>query len=124
MERVGVFVNISNQYFVAQQAFAGKVDYEKYLSRAVEGRLLVRAFAYGVQMKNEARDFIHNLKRMGYEPKYRLPRIIDSRMNMRQTDRTLSLAMDVVRCLPKLDTVVLGSNNPDLVDVIQYIKEQ
>jgi uncharacterized LabA/DUF88 family protein len=125
MKSVGVFVNVNNQFYaVAQQHRGAKVDYAAYLKSAVGDGVLHRAFAYGVQMKEEAAPFIGCLRQMGYEPKYRQARMIDGRPSIRSTDWNMGIAMDVMRHVPKLDVVVLGSNDPDLVPLVLYLKER
>lgn len=127
MDRVGIFVNVSNQFYSVSQAHKGaKVDYAKYMAKCFgpRGGTLARAFAYGVQMKDESRDFIAYLRHAGYEPKYKQARQIDGRPSIAKTDWNMGLAMDVIRHLGKLDVVVIGSNDPDLVPLVQFIKER
>src|SRR4051812_31459320 len=108
MKSVGVFVNVSNQFYTVQQAHrGGKVAYDQFLKAAVGNGTLYRAFAYGVQMKDEATPFIGCLREAGYEPKYKQARVVDSRPSIRHTDWNVGIAMDVMRHLHKLDIVVL-----------------
>lgn len=125
MKSIGVFVNVSNQFYTVQQTYrGGKVAYDLYLKAAVSGGTLYRAFAYGVQMKDEAMPFIGCLREAGYEPKYKQARIVDARPSIRHTDWNVGIAMDVMRHLHKLDIVVIGSSDPDLAPLIAYVKER
>lgn len=123
---VGLFVNVSNQFYTTHNIFrGGKIDYQKYLNRAVgDNEQLYRAFAYGVQMDREASGFIACLQQFGYETNYKQARVIDGKPSIRHTDRNMDMAMDVMRCLEKLDTVVIGSNDPNLIPLVKFIRDR
>lgn len=125
-KEVGVFVNVSNQFYTVNNTFrGGKIDYQKYLARAVnDNEQLYRAFAYGVQMEREASGFIACLNSFGFETNYKTARIIEGKPSIRQTDRNMDMAMDVIRCLDKLDVVVIGSNDPNLIPLVKFIRER
>lgn len=125
-KEVGVFVNVSNQYYTVNNLFrGGKIDYVKYLARALnENEQLYRAFAYGVQMEREANGFITCLNQIGFEPNYKTARLIDGKPSIRNTDRNMDMAMDIIRCLEKLDVVVIGSNDPNLIPLVKFIRER
>lgn len=123
---VGVFVNINNQYFTTQTIYKGrKIDYAKYLELAIgPNEQLFRAIAYGVQMEREACGFISCLNHLGFETNYRTARIVDGKPSIRHTDRNMEIAMDIVRCLDSLDTVIIGSNDLNLIPLLQFIRER
>ena len=127
MRRVGVFVNVTNQFYSVLTAFrGGKVDYTKYLRESVspEGYELYRAIAYGVQIGNEAQSFIAALQRAGYDTRYKPAKVVDGKANVRDTDWAIGMAMDVIRHLEHLDVVVLGCNDPSLIPLVEFIKER
>lgn len=124
MKTALVSVDITNQYYAAAHNHPGaKIDYEKYLAEATKGYNLYRAFAYGVQMNDEAHGFITALRTIGYEPKYRQAVVLRDRPDIRNTDRNMLLAMDVWRVIDRIDVVVIGSNDPDLAPLVNRIKE-
>jgi uncharacterized LabA/DUF88 family protein len=126
MKSLGIFVDITNQYYAAlayHRDKGGKIDYEKYIKVATDGYTLYRAFAYGVQMQTEAAGFVSILRILGYEPRYRTAVMIGDKPDIRKTDRNMMLAMDVWRTIGKLDVVKIGSNDPDLVPLIERIQE-
>lgn len=124
MKNVLVSVDITNQYYAALHTYPGaKIDYERYLTEATKGYNLYRAFAYGSQMEDEAHGFITVLRTIGFEPKYRQAVTVRDRPDIRRTDRNMLLAMDVWRTLERVDVVILGSNDPDLVPLVNRIKE-
>ncbi len=123
-KRAGLFVDITNQFYSAHHSHHGAmIDYELYMQKALEGFNLYRAFAYGVQMGNEANNFITVLRNLGYEPRYRQAVVVFDRPDIRRTDRNMTIAMDIWRCIEKLDVVIIGSSDPDLAPLIARIKE-
>lgn len=125
MKTALVAVDITNQYYSVQSSHhtGARIDYEKYLTAAVSQYNLYRAFAYGAQMSDEAYGFITVLKSIGFEPKYRRAVSVGDRPDIRRTDRNLILAMDVWRTIERVDVVILGSNDSELVPLVQRIKE-
>jgi uncharacterized LabA/DUF88 family protein len=125
MKSLGVFVDVNNIYSCVNKRFeARKLDYQKYLSKTLSilpgsDYGLYRAFAYGTQLQDEASVFINALRHYGFEPKYRTPKHFD-----RKVDWNVGISMDVVRVMDKLDIVVLGSSNADLVPLIDWTKER
>lgn len=122
LNRVGVFVDCNNLYSTLGSEH--KVDYSKYLEQAVGGGSLVRAFAYGAQIKTEAKPFIAYLKHIGFTPKYLPATIIDSVSDIERTHLNMIIAMDVIRLLNRMDTVVIGSNQLNLIPLCYYLQEQ
>lgn len=122
---VGVFVDVSNQFYEVLVAHKGnKIAYNEYLKKAIGADSLYRAFAYGAFLGGEATGFIACLKAYGYEPRYKQARIVEGRPNIRETDLNIHIAVDVARLIDRLDVVILGSSNPDLAPLIQFIKER
>lgn len=119
MKTVGVFADVGNLFYCISKKYDGKkLNYQRYLQRAVNGNRLYRAFAYGVQIENEATPFINCLKHYGYEPIYK-----KSHDNKR-VNWSVGLSMDVVRCIERLDIVVLGTADPSLSHLISWVKEK
>ncbi len=100
------------------------MNYGRYLRHAVGPDTLYRAIAYGVQLADEANEFINLLRESGYEPKYKPARKIDGRPNIRSTDWNVGMSLDVVRLLDRLDIVVIGSNDSNLIPLVQYCRER
>lgn len=80
--------------------------------------MLYRAFAYVSQSYDDALPFLTCLKYLGYEVKCKEPE------NNKRVQWEMSLAMDVIRVLDKLDVVVIGSSNKLLIPLIDLIKER
>lgn len=123
-KRAGLFVDVTDQYYAAvKMGHRIVVDYEKYLRLAVGRYSLYRAFAYGVHHLDEAQGFINKLRRLGYESRYQQAKIIDGEPDFQGTDRSMCLAMDVWRCIDKLDLVIIGSGDAIYVPLINRVKE-
>lgn len=132
MKHVGVFVDVANLYKGLGKKFPGrKLDYRKYRDRVAEGDVLARAVAYGLMRDTEADRFIGSLKHIGYETKYRKFRRFEDKqengeilVNYRRVDLNLIMALDVVRCVDRLHKIVLGTSDPEIVPLIEWIKEK
>lgn len=126
--RIGVFVNVTNQFYAVLAGFPNhtnpRIDYQKYLNIAVGDGILYRAFAYGVTVQDEALPFIATLRRIGFEVKYRQARIIKNSPSIRQTDVNVGMVVDVARLTDRIDCAVIGSNDPDLVPLIMFLRER
>lgn len=117
-------MDVTNQYYSALHYHRGaRIDYAKYLAESTKGLNLYRAFAFGAQMNEEASSFLTVLRSLGFETRYRKAAIFGDRPDIRRTDRNMPLAMEIWRVIEKLDIVVIGSNDPDLVPLVQRIKE-
>lgn len=122
--RAGLFVDITNQFYSTIHSHHGVlIDYQKYMERASEGFVLARAFAYGAQINNEAAGFVTALRNLGYEPRYRQAVMIQDKQDIRRTDRNMIMAMDIWRCIDKLDAIIIGSSDPDLSPLIVRVRE-
>lgn len=139
MKSAGIFVDCVNQYFGIGSAYKGyKLSYAKYLKKALEiaqGDLL-RAFAYGVQLQNEATPFITALIAAGYEPRYRQARIFGGvkcescgmygaeKADIRKTTNYLNMFADVIRLIDRMDVAVIGSSDLEIIPMVDCIRER
>lgn len=124
---IAFFVDISNLFYCIGKRFVGKkIDYEKLLTRASEFGSLRRAIAYGTQIEDEAKNFITCLKRLGYDTKYKQAKTIEieEKKFIKYTSWSVGIAMDVVRIVPRIDTVIIGSADSELAPLVQWIKDQ
>ena len=123
MLKVGVFVDISNLYFTVKKKFQGqKLDYLKFLQQCTGGHKLVHAFAYGAQEDDQANTFISCLKNFGYSPKFKRPKLVAP--NVKKADWDVGITIDVIRFLPRLDVVVIGSSDSDFAPLVSYCQSQ
>jgi uncharacterized LabA/DUF88 family protein len=122
-----LFVDVARNFNAIYSIDPNKrLNYKRYFERAVGEDKLYKAIAYGVQREDEAKVFMLVLRNIGFEPKYRPARIIRGNPSINQTSNNLNIALDVVRQLRTqfVDTIVLGSNDIELIPLIEWIKEQ
>jgi uncharacterized LabA/DUF88 family protein len=118
VDLISLFYNIN--YVYPQQ----KLDYKIYLDKLRERHNIYRAIAYGASVANEAQNFIRCLRGDGYETKYVPARKFNSKAVIKYTDRTMDIAMDIIRMIDRIDIVVIGSCNPNLIPLFVYLKEK
>lgn len=120
INRVSVFVDVSNQYYCINKKWPGrKLNYERYLEKAKTFGSICRAFAYGTQVDDAAAKFITALHHLGYQAKYK------------QVEKNawyswaVGIAMDIVRLISndKTDVVIIGNSDRTLAPVISWAKE-
>jgi len=120
-QRVGIFVDASNMYFSAQNLYGTTVNFSGVLNSAVGKRRLLRAFAYVVESdNNKEKDFFNALTDIGYEVRSKPLQIFSS--GAKKGDWDVGIAMDIVRTLPLIDTVILVSGDGDFVDLLDYCR--
>lgn len=122
---VALFADVGNLYYCVGKKYEGrKLDYTKYLRACVGEDTLYRAFAYGTQLGEEAVRFISCLQYAGFDTKYKKPRQVDGGREVKKVDWSVGIAMDVVRLIGRVDTVILGSADAVLVPLAEWVKEQ
>ncbi|OYT27863.1 MAG: hypothetical protein B6U97_00175 [Candidatus Altiarchaeales archaeon ex4484_96] len=123
-QRVGVFVDIQNMYYSAINLYNSKVDFRIILNDAVQGRNLIRAFAYVIKadIGEEEGSFFEALENMGFDVRSKDLQVFAG--GHKKGDWDVGLAMDAIRMAPKLDTVVLVSGDGDFTDLVRYLNGQ
>ncbi len=120
-QRVGVFVDVSNMYFSAQNLYNTNVNFKNLLETAVANRKLIRAFAYVIESESgREKDFFEVLTNLGYETRIKALQVFHG--GAKKGDWDVGLSIDVVRLLPLLDVVVLVSGDGDYVDLLDYVR--
>jgi len=127
MSRVGVFVEVNEMYHKINRKFHGaKLNYEIYVQHIKEkfGNIL-RAYAYGMQVKHEALGFITCLRQHGFLTKFKSPKIIKVGDNeIRQCDWSCIILLDIIYLLDNLDIIILGTSNPLFIPIVCYLKSR
>jgi len=122
-QRVGVFVDIQNMYYSAIRLYDSKVDFNRILADAVDGRRLIRAFAYVIKADvGEEESFFEALEKIGFEVRSKDLQVFTG--GQKKGDWDVGIAMDAARMAPKLDTVVLVSGDGDFTDLVQYLRSR
>ncbi len=122
MKRVLVIVDISNLYYSIGAKFEGRrLDIAKLAEYARGYGEIHRAIAYGSAIGDQADKFKVVLRKFGFEPKYKEPKIIG---DMRKADWDVGMAMDIVKCAASVDVVVLCTGDGDLAPCLQWLESQ
>jgi uncharacterized LabA/DUF88 family protein len=122
-QRIGVFVDVQNMYYSAKNLYQAKVNFGKVLQTALADRKLVRAFAYVIKADVGAeKEFFGALTKIGFEVKEKELHVFYG--GAKKGDGDVGLCMDVVRLLPKIDTMVLVSGDGDYYDLLDYARSQ
>lgn len=119
-KKAAIFVDVVNQFYSNNSV---RLDYERYLEEAGQGADVFRAFAYGAQLNEEAEPFLTMMRHLGYETRYRRAVIVGDRRDIFRTDRNMMIAMDVWRLCRRVDVIILGSNDPELIPLVERVRE-
>lgn len=122
-QRVAVFVDVQNLYYSAKNLYNSFVDFGAILKTTLGRRKLVRAFAYVIKAETGAENqFFNSLGVKGFEVKSKDLQIFYG--GNKKGDWDVGLCMDVIRMLPRVDTVVLVSGDGDYSELVEYAKSQ
>lgn len=129
---VGVFVDLAKLYHaVTLTNKMSRIQYNLYLEGAKRDYELHRAYAYGVQIDGEAESFADVLAGLGYDVKYKRAKRVRNPYkpsefipSIRETPSNLDIALDVFKNLDYMDVVVLGTNDTEIVPLIEFLKER
>ncbi|MFZ5424632.1 MAG: NYN domain-containing protein [Patescibacteria group bacterium] len=122
-QRVAVFVDVQNLYYSAKNLFQAKVDFGNVLTESVGHRRLIRAFAYVIKADVGAeKEFFEALYQRGFEVREKELQIFYG--GAKKGDWDVGICMDIVRMLPKIDTMILVSGDGDYTDVLDYSRSQ
>ena len=122
-QRVGIFVDTQNLYHSAKSNYNSHVNYRGLVNAALNGRRLVRAFAYVIKSEHtEEVKFFDALNDMGIETRIKDIQVFYS--GEKKADWDVGIAIDIVRLSEKLDVVVLVSGDGDFTEVLKYVRSR
>lgn len=126
--RVGIFIDTQNLYHSARDLHERTVNFETILNVGLAGRELVRATAYTVEREGEAtaRPFIYKLSTLGYKVRrmnLSLHHVTEQGKAIWEGNWDMGMVADMVRLMPHLDVVVLGSGDGDFTDMVEVLQE-
>jgi len=98
---------------------SGKLNYKAYIEKAAGTDHIYHAIAYGSQPVNKAHDFITVLEKLGF-----ICRFTEGSGN-NYPSPNVQITIDALKMCAtgKIDRVILGSSDPDLVDLVTHLKE-
>lgn len=112
---VAVFTDVNNLFLGSQKRYKRRLDYKKFYQHLRDQHGAIRvAYAYGVGVDEPIEAFKALLRHSGFETKWS-----DLKINWNVT-----IALDAVRQLDKADLIVLGSGDPNLAPVADFIRNE
>jgi len=127
--RVALFVDTQNLYYAARDGYDANVDYGRLLELALRGRDLASATAYVVERQGDsaAFGFVTKLSVLGYRVRRRSVRVHRTDEGggvVMEGDWDMGIAADMVRALPYVDVLVLGSGDGDFVPMLELAQQR
>ncbi len=122
-QRVAVLIDVQNLYHSAKNLYQARVNFQEVLKTSVNGRNLIRVFAYVVRTKTgEEKPFFEALTKLGIETRVR--DLQEFYGGMKKADWDVGIAVDAIRISPSVDTIVLASGDGDFLQLLEYLKNQ
>ncbi|MFA4998495.1 MAG: NYN domain-containing protein [Candidatus Paceibacterota bacterium] len=122
-QRVAVLIDVQNLYHSAKNLYQARVNFNEVLKTSVNGRNLIRVFAYVVRTKTgEEKPFFEALTKLGIETRVR--DLQEFYGGMKKADWDVGIAVDAIRISPSVDTIVLASGDGDFLQLLEYLKNQ
>jgi uncharacterized LabA/DUF88 family protein len=122
-QRVAIFIDTQNLYHSAKSNFHANVNYEELIRVAVNGRRLVRAFAYVIKSDESSEEkFFEALEDIGIETRMKDLQVFHT--GAKKADWDVGIAVDMIRLTEKVDVVVLASGDGDFIEVVRYCQSR
>lgn len=120
-QRVGIFIDTQNLYHSAKNLYHGRVNFGQVIEDCLEGRKLIRAFAYVITTDSgDEKAFFEALTKMGIETRTKNLQIFQG--GSKKADWDVGMAIDAITIAPKLDSVVIVSGDGDFAPLVEYLK--
>lgn len=122
-QRVGIFVDVQNMFYSAKHLRNAKLNFNKLMEKALQGRQLIRAICYCVNNQdNDQTSFFEMLASNGYE--VRMKELRTRNDGSAKADWDMGIAIDAVSLADKLDIIVLVSGDGDFIDLVHHLKHK
>jgi len=122
-QRVEVLIDVQNLYHSAKNLYHKRVNFKEVLKAAVDGRKLIRAFAYVVRTKTgEERAFFEALTNLGIETRIR--DLKEFYGGAKKADWDVGIVIDAVRTASNVDVIVIVSGDGDFIPLVEYLKNK
>ena len=122
-QKVAVFIDVQNLYHTAKNVYKTRVNFGQILRTAVDGRRLIRAFAYVIKTKSgEEKAFFDALSELGIE--IRSKDLKEFYSGVKKANWDVGLAVDAICVAPGVDAIVIISGDGDFAPMVEYLKNQ
>ncbi len=126
MKRILVCVDVSNLYYCIGKKYEGRrLNYAAYVEYIKDLGEILKMVAYGAQLGKEANAFIHCLRKLGFETKYKAPRVFKNGPHTRRkADWDVGIAIDIVNAIEmrSVDMIILGTADGDLTPCVEWAR--
>lgn len=124
--KIAVYVDLSNLYYSINRKWGNrKLSYNEYTTFIKGIGDVIKLKAYGAQAKSQATGFIKRVGRLGYEVKYKEPKVFVKENGgiIKKADWDVGIAVDVIKDMEneKIDLVILGSADGDMEPLVNYL---
>lgn len=121
MRHIGLYIDLSNLYYSTIRRFKSKVDYGVMHEYVSDLGNLLHAKAYGAKIGKQAEGFIHCLKKMGYEPRYKEAK--EFRNGDRKADWDVGITVDILSDIEttEMNCVFLCTADGDYAPLVQHL---
>ena len=120
-QRIAVLIDVQNLYHSAKNLYQSKVNFGEVLKTAVQGRKLIRAFAYVIRTKTgEEKPFFEALTKLGIET--RVKDLQEFYGGLKKGDWDVGISVDAIKTAPGVDVISLVSGDGDFVPLVEYLK--
>ncbi len=131
--KLGIFVDTTNLYHTVYRKHNGRLCYEEYyqqIAKCVFGPesdysdKVIVAVAYGMTIGN-IDSFQNCLSYAGFETCFKSPKIIEIHdVKIKRCDWGVGMTISVVEVIEDVDVIVLGSSDPNLLRLVEWIKRR
>lgn len=119
-QRVAILADVPSLQRTAKRLFGRVVSYAKLLQLVVRGRGAVRAIAFVAERDAADPAFLGHLRQSGFE----IRRTEAPAEGYRRSDAGASLALEATRLANRVDSIILASNDGDLLNLLPSLRAQ
>lgn len=131
MQNVLLVVDTSNIKYCLDRTFGnGKMNYAKYREDAVGTDIVFASIAYGRNFGDIQWPFCKTLKCLGFEIKFKdgVLRKSGDIQSEKWVGWNVGIAVDIMNAIHnsagKIDKVIIGSSEPELIHVVEYLRSR
>jgi uncharacterized LabA/DUF88 family protein len=125
MHNIAIFADLSNMHFGLRKKWPeGRLSYSAYLQRAIAGDNCVRSIAYATLADEDSAGFLTAIASCGWEVKHKKPLEVRTKGGtvVRRLNWNLEITCDMFRLAPKINKVILGCSNSDLIEPVKLMQ--
>ena len=120
---VTVLVDTGNLYYCVQQKFPGrKLDYRKYMEKALGGSTLMAAVAYGTHVNDKTRGFANLLQAQGWIAEFKTPQFVGGKVQ--RFNWAVGISCMAFRQLSDTKTFVLGVTSAEYIPLVEFLQRR